>query len=252
VGEQLANKPLVEAIFELRWNLRQVSSGLHSDPHWAILPGQLYERLSARYPSHEQLPAALVPSGMGAYIVQHRFRPGPNEWPLVQIGPGVLSVNDTAGYVWDDFETRASEAVASLIEAHPELDAIGIKSVSLRYINAEPLVETRPAEFMKELLGVSVSVPSSLYEDVDVSSDPVGVDIRLTYESSSPKGIAQLRLANGQREGIDSMIWELVVSAVGDDCPPAAQVPNWISDSHVIIDDWFFKLVAGELLRRYR
>jgi hypothetical protein len=110
----LKNKPLVEAIFELRWELQEHEPGMKIDPHYKILIGRIYDRInrvSAEYPFHEPLATATIPDEMVGYVVQHRFRKGENEWPLIQIGPGVITLNDTKGYVWEDFEERISNVL---------------------------------------------------------------------------------------------------------------------------------------------
>lgn len=94
----LNNKPLVECILEMRWALVEQAPGLSQDPHFPLLLGRLYDRLNADYPVHEQLPAAEVPSELVGHTVQHRFRRKAEGWPLVQVGPGILTVNDTDGY----------------------------------------------------------------------------------------------------------------------------------------------------------
>ncbi|MCD6239350.1 MAG: TIGR04255 family protein [Thermotogae bacterium] len=93
----LKNKPLVEAIFEFRWKLQEPSIGVKIDPHYKILIGRMYDRVKDEYPFHEQLPAATMPDEIAGYVVQHRFRKDKDKWPLIQIGPGIITLNDTEG-----------------------------------------------------------------------------------------------------------------------------------------------------------
>lgn len=48
----LKNKPLVEAIFELRWELKEQESRMKIDPHYKILVGRIYDKVSNEYPFH--------------------------------------------------------------------------------------------------------------------------------------------------------------------------------------------------------
>lgn len=95
----LANPPLVEALVEVRWELDSPAPGVSLDPNYKILLGRFYDRVRADYPFHEQLPMSLAPDELTGYQVQHRFRLAADAWPLVQLGPGILSLNDTAAYV---------------------------------------------------------------------------------------------------------------------------------------------------------
>lgn len=85
----LKNKPLVEAILEVKWALNAPAPNVSLDPHYKLLMGRMFDRLSERYPTHEQLPTAMMPDEIAAYLPQHRFRTGPEQWPLIQLGPGV-------------------------------------------------------------------------------------------------------------------------------------------------------------------
>jgi uncharacterized protein (TIGR04255 family) len=81
---ELKNKPLVEAIFEIRWELEKSNLGL-IDPNYKLIIGRIYDKLKAEYPYYEQLPTANIPDGIAEYITQHRFRTAENSWPLIQI-----------------------------------------------------------------------------------------------------------------------------------------------------------------------
>ena len=97
-SRELKYKPLVEAIFDLRWELQQKTAGFAADPNYRLLLGRMFDRLEADYPAHEPLPTANLPDEMVGYTVQHRFRAQPGGWPLIQLGPGILSVNETDSY----------------------------------------------------------------------------------------------------------------------------------------------------------
>lgn len=106
MAKQLKDKPLVEAILEISWALRGRPPGPQTDPHYKLLLGWLFDRVISDYPSYEQMLAANVPDELVDDVVQHRFRVSETGWPLVQIGPGVFSVNSTADYTWWDFRVR--------------------------------------------------------------------------------------------------------------------------------------------------
>lgn len=72
----LKNKPLVEAIFELQWELEARGEGFEVDPHIKLLIGRMYDRLEDEYPFPEPLPLATMPDEIAPHIVRHRFRRG--------------------------------------------------------------------------------------------------------------------------------------------------------------------------------
>ena len=59
--KELKNKPLVGAIFELRWQVKEQLRGVRGDPHYKLIIGRLYDRFKKEYPFNELLPSATIP-----------------------------------------------------------------------------------------------------------------------------------------------------------------------------------------------
>ena len=255
VRKILKNKPLIEAIFELRWELQEPTSGMKIDPHYKILIGRIYDRVGYEYAFHEQLPTVTMPDEIAGYIVQHRFRKGKDEWPLIQIGPGIITLNDTDGYTWVDFEKRISPVIDALFEAYPDSENnLKVNGVLLRYIDAIDFDYEKNAifNFMKENLKVNIEIHQKLFEDSGVIKLPLGFDSRFSFHSTKPKGAAHLRFLRGKRKEVDALIWETMVQSVGEEAPKVRdEIITWVKSAHELTDDWFFKMIEGELLRRF-
>ena len=253
--KQLKNKPLVEAILEVRWALVAHATGQQSDPYYKLLLGRLYDRLQEKYPEHEQLPTAIIPDEFVGYVVQHRFRTSAKGWPLIQLGPGILTVNSTAEYTWEEvFRPRAVEAVERLYEAHPKKNELKITSLTLRYIDAVDFDYSKENayDFLKKMLKVSVELPTNLFDDSGVEKRPSMFAWHSTFECSNPKGQVTIRFATGQKDNRPAILWETMVQSVEGDVPPMpAGFETWIDAAHTITDDWFYKLIEGELERRF-
>ena len=251
----LKNKPLVEAIFELRWDLQGPSLGMKIDPHYKLLIGRLYDKLNDKYPFHEQLPAVAMPDEIAGYVVQHRFRREKGKWPLIQIGPGIVTVNDTEGYLWEDFEKRILQAVDALFEVYPESKSnLKVNRLLLRYIDAIAFDFEKDDifTFLKEQVKTEINLHQKLFEDTRVREMPVGLDLRFSFASREPKGAIHLRFVRGKRKESDALIWETMVESVSEDIPKVQnEIADWIKEAHNLTDDWFFKLIEGELLRRF-
>ncbi len=251
----LKNKPLVEAIFELRWNLQESAPGIKVDPHYKLLIGRLYDKLNDEYPFHEQLPAATMPDEIAGYIVQHRFRKGKDKWPLVQIGPGIITVNDTDGYIWEDFEKRIIQTFNILFEVYPESKSnLTVNRLLLRYIDAIAFDFEKDDifTFLKEQVKMEIKLYQKLFEDTRVEKSPLGLDLRFSFASAEPKGAIHLRFVRGKRKESDALIWETMVESVSEDVPKVQnEIADWAKEAHNLTDDWFFKLIEGELSRRF-
>lgn len=251
----LTNKPLVEAIFELRWELPEVTQGIRKDPHYPILIGGIFEKIKGEYPFHERLPSAAMPDEMAEYIVQHRFRKGQDIWPLIQIGPGIITLNDTEGYVWEDFERRIPKVVDALFETYPDSENLEVNTLLLRYIDAVEFNYEKNSilDFLKDKMKTEVVVPSNLFEDTGVSSSPQSLDLRFSFPSSRPSGEVYIRFARGKNQGQDLLVWETQVRSSGESTPRTQEeIAAWVKLAHQLTDDWFFKLIEGDLLRRFK
>jgi len=250
----LKNKPLMEAIFELRWELQEPVQGMKIDPHYKILIGRIYDR-EREYPFHEQLPTANMPDEIAGYVVQHRFRKDKDKWPLIQIGPGIITLNDTEGYIWKDFEKRINHLLGSLFEAYQDAESnLKVNGLLLRYIDAIDYNYEKENifNFLKEKLKVNIQMYDELFKETGVSNLPLGFDLRFSFPSVKPKGAIHLRFVRGKRKDIDALVWETQVQSIGDDVPKMKdQITTWVVNAHELTGDWFFKMIEGELLRRF-
>ena len=119
----LKNKPFVETVFELRWKFQEPALGIKIDLHYKIMIGRIYDRVKDEYPLHEQLPTANMPDEIAGHVVQHHFREGKDKWPLIQIGPGIIALDDTEGYVWKDFQQKLSYIINVLFDTCPDAES---------------------------------------------------------------------------------------------------------------------------------
>lgn len=250
--ENLANKPLVEAIFELRWGL-DGPPGMAVDPYYQMLIGQLYSAVKEGYPFWERLPTAEVPEGMAPYTPHHRFRVASDQWPLVQIGPGILTVNDTEGYDWNTFLPRCASVIDTLFAIYPDAkDRLRIFEISLRYIDADNLLGSSAIDFLKGLK-VSVGVPEALFAAGRIGSESLGMGLSLAYPALQPKGVFQVSFNQGRKNDQDAMIWETQVLSRGTDAPhQPEEIKAWLAAAHDTTHDWFFRQIDGDLLEKYK
>lgn len=251
----LKNKPLIEAIFELRWELQEPQPRVRIDPHYKILIGRIYERVMKEYPFHEQLPTATMPDVIAGYVVQHRFRKDKDKWPLIQLGPGIITLNDTDSYIWEDFETRISYVLNNLFEAYPDAqNNLKVNELLLRYIDAIEFDYSKEDifDFLEEKMKIKAKIYEEIFKDSGVSKLPLDFDLRFSFPSTKPKGAVYLRFVRGEKRGKEALIWETMVHSMDDDTPKIKEgITTWVKEAHNLTDDWFFKIIEGELERRF-
>lgn len=249
---ELKNKPLVEALFEVRWGLGG-PPGMAVDPAYQLLIGQLFSQVKERFPHAVRLPAAEIPEQMVPFTPQHQFRTGPEAWPLVQLGPGLLTVNDTEGYVWERFSELCRYAVNALYSVYPRGDRpLRIVEVSLRYIDADVLDGVSPLEFLKKLK-IDLGLPPFIFSDSRLGGGSLGVGLSLAYPTAEPKGAIRLMFNQGRKVDKDALIWQTQIVSGGEHAPGEPDsIGEWLNKAHDIVHDWFLRLIEGELLEKYR
>lgn len=254
MGKELKNKPLVEAILEIRWNLIQIPTGASIDPHYKLLLGRLYDRLHAEYPEHEQLPTAIVPDELVGHSVQHRFRAGVDAWPLVQLGPGIFTLNSTSDYKWEDFRPRVLSAIQKLYDAHPKVSDLRVNRLMLRYIDAVDFdfEASNVLDYLGEYLKLNFSLSENLFKDTGVESKPKTFSLQSSFACQQPKGVISIRFASGAKQMTSALVWETIVQSKGSEVPEMpGDFGKWLDEAHKITEDWFFKMIEGELERRF-
>ena len=254
----LKYKPLVEVYIEIRWALK-TDKGRQFDPHYKFLLGHLFDRIKSKYPKYESLPAASVPDEMVGHVVQHRFRSKPNDWPLVQLGPGIFAFNETSKYIWSSFRESALAAVNDFFQAYPAPEDLKIESVFLKYIDALPFDSASQdlLNYLQDKLKINIALPSDLFKETGVSRQPATFNWQISFPYEVLHGRVFLGLATGQqrKEGGSqpALIWETRVHSTGDDVPDMPDgFENWLETAHDLTHDWFFKLIKGDLEKEFR
>jgi uncharacterized protein (TIGR04255 family) len=133
---KLPKAPLQEVILEVRWGSAvKGTPGVFIDPGYAFALGKFQAFISARFPvSVKKFPLDIPPQVIGNQP-DYQFWSEGRTWPVIQLGPGVLTVNDTEkNYEWaKTFFPLASETIEHLFKAYSE--NLKFSGFSLRYID---------------------------------------------------------------------------------------------------------------------
>ncbi len=250
----LKKKPLVEAILEVRWFLTSPTPETQVDPYYKFILGSLYERVKKHYPELERLASSLAPEELVGNTVTHRFRSSAKGWPLIQIGPGIMTFNDTKKFKWEDFKKRSIEAVNYLYKSHPKPEELKISTLSLRYIDAVEFDYQKRSifDFLKEKMNVQMELPDSLFRDKTTDNIPTGFRWESSYKCKDPKGSTNLRFYLGKKDGKPGLIWEIMVASPAENIGNLpSDFPKWIDKANRVSHDWFFTLIEGDLIKEF-
>jgi uncharacterized protein (TIGR04255 family) len=258
MGQILNNKPLIEAIFELRWgNPVEHGPGATNfdDPNYQILLGRLFDRLKDQgYSHYEKLPSADVPDFLSGHMIQHRFRIEQDQWPLIQLGKGVLTVNDTVNYDWDkDFYKRCKDAVIAIHDRYPgDLTTLPFQMIALKYIDAYvfDFESNNVFDFIKQKMSLDIRLPDGLLATAGASGSPDILVGDFGYKLHHLPGLIKFKLGRGKRttdqKGL--LVWETEVQSIDDQVPIGIDnIAEWLDKAHTITSAWFDKIIEGDL-----
>jgi uncharacterized protein (TIGR04255 family) len=257
IDTQLSKSPLIEAWLEIRWKLDEKRiPGMMVDTKYPYALGIFYDSIKDTFGFSEELPASQAPEGFLPYTVQHRFRAEVDSWPLFQIGPGIASVNYTKPYKWSDFKTMALFLREKLLVAYGE-DGLQSQIVALRYRNAHPFPhsEKNILEFLRNNINISIDFPDNI---INQTSKPIPSNLHLTsqYQLDEPPGIGKITIGSGhqKKDNVEIVLTELEVNSSNEMAPDIRDKDAfelWLDTAHIVIHEWFFSLVEGNLLEEY-
>ena len=245
----LDNPPLKEAIFEVKWDITQIPPNLRKDSQ--LVAGILLDKVGEQYPFHEPLEVSKmpIPEDAIAGVPQHRFRVSEASWPLLQVGVGVLTVNDTnegEKYEWDDFKARCQYSFEKLTSFYPVSEYVS--SVVLRYVNTIPFdyEEDNIFDFLKEKMGIELSVPPAINEGSNTHEKPSNFNFSVVYPCTKPNGLLRLFFSSGKNNGEDSLVWNIEFITDKSNVPDLSTDSNaWLDSVHSNIENTFFNLIKN-------
>lgn len=256
---KLKTSPLVEAWLEVRWTIKaDSSSGFPGDPYPYAL-GSFYNSVKDVFGFSEELPASKVPMGMLPNVVQHRFRTMKDGWPLIQLGPGVATINFSSPYSWVDSKERILYFRNKLLEAYSAVK-LEPNFIFLRYRNVYQYEYSTKGslEFLKKI-NLHIQLPKNIPGIAGVDPNPLQNNLLLEFRLNEPKGVGQIQIANGfftpePGSNLEAMLWELAAGAINEDVPDfynEESFGRWLDDIHAVLHDWFLGMIDGELLKEF-
>lgn len=251
------NPPLVEVIAELHWNLKQVQSlpNAKIDPFYEIFETDFVEK-SVRNSLNDiqEIIPAEVPLELIANQPRRRLRSKENEWPLVQIGPGIMTCNIVPPYEgWRDFEPFLAAQVRRLFETYPLSDkTLEIRKLHLRYIDGfdERFGFRSFAEFAESMLGVPIPLKQSFIDQNVQEGTDFSYLLQSNFDCAEPidtKGL--LKLVPGKLGENDALIMEMHCERhirKGSELA-IERILEWFNRAHYSLKQQFESLISDDL-----
>ena len=254
------NPPLVEVIAELHWALKSLDTipGSKLDPY--------YDHFKAPFLSgandlgltfHEELIPPAVPVELVGDQPQLRLRRSSGLWPLVQIGPGVLTINTVPPYSgWSDFTTFLHSTFDLFFSTYPMLDTtLTIERLHLRYIDGfdQAFGLDNYSNFLHSHLGMSCPLPSSFTDNFVLPNSELSFALDAQFLNHTPEGSqSRLKASPGKLRDVNAVILELICESHYSDRMATSNgfVRNWFDQAHSTLSRQFHALLTKTLIEK--
>jgi uncharacterized protein (TIGR04255 family) len=264
---RLPNAPLTEVVFEMHWGLMDepgMPPNLLSDPGYPAIVDSF--TTFAKKSGFGRLMEMQRPEYGGfANAVSRRFyEEGDEDFPLLQIGPGIFAANHSSGYDWASFRKMAENGACHVVGSYPKFHnfALEIKHLELRYIDVfeEDLSGTSGyLDFVERATNMDLQLPPFL-----VDRSLLGVEKRMRVQCDADvKGMANTIFAvdlGSARRG-DKPVIRLeskVVSkadkviSVGRPASFQKKLGEWLEKAHCVSSPFFKDFIVEDVFSKFK
>lgn len=241
---KLPNAPLVEVIFEIKWDILNRADVID----FQYLHGDLYSRLKETYPFRESLVPPEVPFDVVKGVPVFRFRPQKNSHPLVQIGPGLLTFNALdSQYYWEEFREESNRLIGILDEIYPKYKDLNFSPI-LTYIDFFEYDE----ENINSLDFINSSLQLNISQSFVDSNDATFKDMNSQLNYKVKNGSLSLNISDGkinnEKDGV-----VLQTKVIGDKRQYSiSDLGLWIDSAHELSSKVFKSLTKGDLFESFK
>jgi uncharacterized protein (TIGR04255 family) len=241
---KLPNAPLLEVIFEIKWDITSKTDIVD----FQYLHGDLYSNLKSKYSHRENLLPPEVPLDIVKGNPVFRFREKQGSYPLVQIGPGLISLNTIdEKYFWNQFRDESNEVLRVLNEIYPKYSELNL-SPALTYLDFFEYDKNKetPLEF------INSNFQLSLKDNFMSKTDSTMNDVNFTFNYEVDEKIVSLNLRNGKinndKEGL-----VLQTKVFGKKRKyNTEKLQEWLDSAHDLSSNMFKSLTNGKLYESFK
>jgi uncharacterized protein (TIGR04255 family) len=240
---KLPKAPLLEVIFEVIWAVKTKQDLTKCE----YLHGDLFARLSNTYPYREMLIPHEIPIEACVNTPAHRFRVGKDAYPLVQVGPGILTVNSNDDmYVWENYEKWCIDAYKNLSEIYNFTNTDQI-NFSLKYFDFFPFnfKDNDVNKYLSDFFHIELNQTF-----LNETGTPSSVNVGFFYDIELGKiSIRIIKGINSKKQ--TGIIIDTSLSTKLND-PDIDIFSKWLNDAHDYVSKSFKTMTKGKMYDSFK
>lgn len=236
--DKLPKAPLQEVIFELLWEIDFDERGFAVDKGFALAQGVFAESIANDFKYRKrEIPDNVQLTTYPAII--HQFWKNENEWPVVQLGHGVLVFNEIEqNYTWENYKKCLSNVVVKLIDSYK--GKIKFTGANLKYIDAIEVGDSDLLTFINENFNLSIK------NNFPGSEDLININFNETFNVESI-GLLNVIISSGYSPANkQAVIWQSNVLSGKNTVFDEEKLLNWIDEAHKITSHHFKSIVKED------
>lgn len=242
-GIKLTNAPLKEAIFEIFWSTPNDKTGFPTDKEYELAQGRFDVEIKKLFPIYKRLIPYNSPIKVFRHPV-HQFWKNHLQWPVVQLGPGIMTINEVeSSYIWDEFRNNIIASLNILLKSY--LESPPFERLSLKYIDSKDLPDGSSVfDFINK------NFRTNFTNSFDLPGDIIGLNFNQTFRGFDDSNIhLNIQTAINNFNGKAAIVWITLVEKNGtfnlDD------ILKWIDKAHDICSELFKKTLNEEFYETF-
>jgi uncharacterized protein (TIGR04255 family) len=239
---RLTNAPLQEVIFELRWELQvdEKSNNL-MDKGFELALGAFGRIIKNYFPEVVKKASADLPMQVLQYQPIYQFWSQGHSWPVIQLGPGIMTVNETdENYDWNEmFFPLIKNAIEWLNEAYDS--KLNITVASLKYIDT---IKIDDYNFDDWNGFINENFAFNFHNKFENSQRLKKFSFSQIFEIENKSNL-HLTISNGKnKKNQEVLIWQSAITSNNEQS--VSDIVNWIDFAHIKTSELFKNITKKE------
>ena len=227
--KKLPNAPLQEVIFEIRWELDiDPKTKQSDDTGFELASGRLHKLLENRFSHYQRKVPSSFPEQLLHFNTVHQYWTAEGKWPVIQLGPGIFTVNDTdVNYQWEEqYFPLVLDSLKKLHEAYG-VEAMPINFVNLRYINSVKLEEHGFDDDWQKF--VLANFNFNFKNSFNTRGKLKQIQFNQYFELEDNSEL-QINFSSGKRDDQNALIWQAAI--MKSDNFRQEGIEKWLESAH--------------------